>query len=137
MLIGESKILTLAHRTDKLIFKKLNQISKMAKFIIEEFETYKATIHDGNYNNLDYSIELTLPDGEAHLRFREDDLPANKVTDHGEEKIYDVYYHSKRYMHVIDLLRNEGPLYFYYNLETGHSYITTEDEPVGEGELQR
>lgn len=106
----------------------------MANFIIEEFELYKATIHDGNYNNLDYSIELPLPDGEAHLRFKEGDLPSNSVSIKGETKVYDVFYHSKRYMHMIDLLRNEGPLYFYYNLDTGHSYITTGDEPVGEGE---
>jgi len=106
----------------------------MANFIIEEFDEYKATIHDSNYAGVEYSIQLHLPDGEAQLRFQSKDFKANHITKKNDKNLYNVYYKSDKYYNVIDLLRNEGPLYFFYNLDTGHSYLTTGDEPVGEGE---
>ena len=36
---------------------------------------------------------------------------------------------------IIDLLRNEKPLYFTFNNSTGKTYLSTAAEPVGEGEL--
>lgn len=106
----------------------------MANFIIEEFEEYKATIHDSNYKGVDYSIQLHLPDGEAYLRFSNTTSKDNQITKKADKNVYNVYFRSEKFSPMIDLLRNEGPLYFYYNLNTGHSYITTGDEPVGEGE---
>ena len=107
----------------------------MAKFIIEEFEEYKATIHDSNYKGLDYSIQLHLPDGEAQLRFSSKELKNNEITKKNGKHVYNVHFRTEKYEAMIDLLRNEGPLFFYYNNDSGHSYVTTGDEPVGEGEL--
>jgi hypothetical protein len=68
---------------------------------------------------------LFLPNGTA--------LPADTVTK-GQVVLY---YHVDHYPNVIDLLRNEKPVYLYYNgsgsgFENG---IKTMVEKVGEGEL--
>ena len=36
---------------------------------------------------------------------------------------------------IIDLLRNEQPIYFTHNESAGKTYLSTSSEPVGEGEL--
>jgi len=37
---------------------------------------------------------------------------------------------------IIDMLRNEEPVYFSWNRETENAWITTEEEPVGEEEYK-
>lgn len=46
------------------------------------------------------------------------------------------YYHHHQLQHLIDMLRNEKPIYVYFNNDNGfnNSRISTADEPVGEGE---
>ena len=68
------------------------------------------------------------------LRFKMDldDFPQDVVV--GER--IDCYYPPETYLEVIDLLRNEKPLYLDFQDEPGSNYgiITTRKEPVGEGE---
>ncbi|ELR71606.1 hypothetical protein C900_02521 [Fulvivirga imtechensis AK7] len=49
---------------------------------------------------------------------------------------YSFYYHHYQLEHLIDMLRNEKPIYVYFNDDNGwnNSRISTTDEPVGEGE---
>ena len=46
------------------------------------------------------------------------------------------YYHHYQLPHLIDMLRNEKPVFVFFNNEGGfnNSRISTTDEPVGEGE---
>jgi hypothetical protein len=47
------------------------------------------------------------------------------------------YYHHRQLQHLIDMLRNEKPIFVFFNDEDGpNSRISTTDEPVGEGEMQ-
>ncbi len=104
-------------------------------FIIEQFKQYKVFLYGGGTAELSSSvIHLTLPSGKAILRFREGRLKKNKVTVNGKKSIYEVYLKADRYLAFIDLLRNEKPLYFFYDLKGNIAYITTSDEPVGENE---
>jgi hypothetical protein len=50
---------------------------------------------------------------------------------------YAFYYHHAQLDHLIDMLRNEGPIYVFFNDDNGYanSRIATTDEPVGEGEI--
>ncbi|AXT49762.1 hypothetical protein D1818_02610 [Aquimarina sp. BL5] len=50
---------------------------------------------------------------------------------------YSFYYHHNQLQHLIDMLRNESPIYVYFNNDNGfnNSRISTASEPVGEGEL--
>lgn len=49
---------------------------------------------------------------------------------------YAFYYHHSQLDHLIDMLRNEKPIFVYFNDDNGfpNSRISTTDEPVGEGE---
>jgi hypothetical protein len=50
---------------------------------------------------------------------------------------YAFYYHHSQLQHLIDMLRNEKPIFVFFNDEGGlpNSRISTTDEPVGEGEI--
>ena len=45
-----------------------------------------------------------------------------------------LYYHLQNYSHILDLLRNEKPVYFVGNGPGKENGIRTTAEPVGEGE---
>ena len=42
---------------------------------------------------------------------------------------------ADRYPEVVDLLRNEGPIFLHYSETQNLGYLSTAAEPVGEGEL--
>ncbi|WP_103068188.1 hypothetical protein [Aquimarina sediminis] len=50
---------------------------------------------------------------------------------------YSFYYHHDQLQHLIDMLRNENPIYVYFNNDNNfnNSRISTGNEPVGEGEM--
>ncbi len=52
----------------------------------------------------------------------------------GGDPIYYVSYRSGDYSKIIDLLRNESPIHFYWNEETDIAYLRSGAEDVGEGE---
>lgn len=62
----------------------------------------------------------------------QDLTPAHKI----KEKYYAFYYHHYQLQHLIDMLRNEKPIFVYFNDDNGfnNSRISTTHEPVGEGE---
>ncbi len=49
---------------------------------------------------------------------------------------YAFYYHHSQLEHLIDMVRNEKPIYVFFNNDNSfnNSRISTTDEPVGEGE---
>jgi hypothetical protein len=49
---------------------------------------------------------------------------------------YSLYYHHWQLPHLLDMVRNEKPVFVYYNDNNGanNSRISTASEPVGEGE---
>jgi hypothetical protein len=65
-----------------------------------------------------------LPDGSS--------LPDNRKRT--EKNVFDVYYHTADWGAIIDLLRNETPVYFNYHETSNAAQIYTGDEPVGEEE---
>ncbi len=109
--------------------------TKKKNFIIEQFKSYKVFLYGGGAAGLSSGvIHLSLPSGKAILRFRDGRLKKNKATVNGKNSTYEVYIKADRYLAFIDLLRNEKPLYFFYDLKGNVAYITTSDEPVGENE---
>jgi hypothetical protein len=49
---------------------------------------------------------------------------------------YAFHYHHHQLGHLIDMLRNEKPIFVYFDDDNGfpNSRISTTDEPIGEGE---
>lgn len=59
----------------------------------------------------------------------ENNVPANSKV----SKV-DLKYPMSKFTNVLDVLRNEEPVYFGFIDSTKVGYIATSDEPVGEGE---
>ena len=54
----------------------------------------------------------------------------------GSNGIYYLHYPRDQYQDIIDLLRNEGPVYLWPQTDTfPYASLGTSPEPVGEGEL--
>ncbi len=104
----------------------------MEDFIIEEFTSYKVFLLSG----LDdvATIHIQIPSGTAVFRFMKSDRITNSVESKNGKNLYKVHASAHQYPHFIDLMRNEGPLFFFYDFKENVSYITTSQEPVGEGE---
>ncbi len=91
---------------------------------------------DGNANSR-ATISLGIPNAFAFLTFYNEGaaIPANRKTMHNSGKpIFYVNYPYYQYAGVIDLLRNEKPIKFFFRDDNMAAYITTSDEPVGEEE---
>ena len=104
----------------------------MSKFKIQQFEEYKVLMYSEHTNaNIYYAIELPLEDGRAILRFLHGDLPHNYTKELNGKTIYYVHFHKDQFDPILDVLRNEDNLFFYYNHENNESYMTTSEEHVG------
>jgi hypothetical protein len=58
------------------------------------------------------------------------ELPANKIQDNSVI----LYYPLSRFSQVLDILRNEKPLYLWLNTDNGFGHVGSSIEPVGEEE---
>ena len=91
----------------------------------------------GGNSGADASISLGIPNAFAFLQFYPEatSLPPNSKATHASGKpIFYVSYRYAQLPNVLDLLRNEKPIKFLFRDDNLTSYITTSDEPVGEGE---
>ncbi|MEW6733457.1 MAG: hypothetical protein AB1489_19170 [Acidobacteriota bacterium] len=92
---------------------------------------------DGNAG-VDASISLGIGNAFAFLNFYPEGslLPPNSKSIHGPTgyPIFYVRYRYAQFANIVDLLRNENPIKFFFNDTNLASYLTTSQEPVGEGE---
>jgi len=83
-------------------------------------------------------VYLHTTSGTGFLYFCPDnaELPSNRIRmQHGRPTYY-VYYHNRYLPIVIDVLRNEKPITFFFNDTSLYAGIRTGSEPVGEEEDQ-
>ena len=107
----------------------------MTNFLIEEFKFYKVFLYSNkSEDSADCSIHIKLKSGMANLKFYEGNVPDNFVVNKGSFHDFHVNISLTKYPYFIDILRNEKPLFFYYDYNDNESYITTSEEPVGEEE---
>lgn len=50
------------------------------------------------------------------------------------QNVFDIYFWMYSWPHLVDTLRNEKPVYFFYNDSNNTCVIKTSDEPIGEEE---
>jgi len=105
--------------------------------VSHEIDTYKVFLmsqDETRYRGRHATIHLKLKgtDEKAFLFFydTEDLLSKNKKLD----KSYKTYWKMSQYDNVLDILRNEKPLFFYFNEKSKVANVQTTDEPVGEEE---
>ena len=78
-----------------------------------------------NAGNQKFAVLFLRPDGES--------LPV--AYDDVDEGYVRAYFHRSAYLELIDLLRNEDPVYFHFWTGAGNNmHLATGREPVGEGE---
>jgi hypothetical protein len=104
-----------------------------------EVSRYTVFAYGGPAGNggMDALISLSIPNAFASLRFYPEGtpLPPNSVTTHiSGVPMFSVSYRYAQFANVLDLLRNEKPISFFFRDDNLGSYITTSNEPVGEGE---
>jgi hypothetical protein len=105
----------------------------------------QASFEDATYEYYDWSSRGT---GKTNLNLRgaggetcavwfvEDESADLPVAEEVAPNYYAFYYHHSQLQHLIDMLRNEKPIFVFFNNDSGfnNSRISTTDEPVGEGE---
>ena len=104
-----------------------------------DVSTYQVFAYAGPTGNggVAAGVSLGIPNAFAFLQFYPESspVPANSKSIHiSGNPIFYVNYRYSQLNTVIDLLRNESPIKFFFRDETLVSYITTSSEPVGEGE---
>ena len=65
------------------------------------------------------------------LRFCGDGKPSRQ----SDESVH-LWYRRALFPSVIDMIRNEKPIYLHWDDATGQGYVSTSTEPIGEGERQ-
>jgi hypothetical protein len=68
--------------------------------------------------------------------FEEDPVAALQPAQEVAPNFFAFYYHHSQLQHLIDMLRNEGPITVFFDNDNNfpNSRISTTDEPIGEGE---
>ncbi len=111
---------------------------------VASISAYRVTTFGGPNGNGGVAAVITLTItsgrdiGSAYLRFYLDgsSMPANRRVgrpgDYGLD--FDLSYRYGQLGDVMDVLRNEKPLNFVFDDGTLGGYVTTSNEPVGEGE---
>lgn len=61
-------------------------------------------------------------------------LPTNYTERKEKDKLYHVYYHEKDMWLILDMLRNERPVFFFFNEANNVAGVRSGSEPVGETE---
>lgn len=79
-------------------------------------------------------IRLKGDFGIAVLYFVPEGIALGANGKRANQSHYDVYYPMSAWSQCVDLLRNEKPIYFIYDMLSNTAAITTSDEPVGEAE---
>ena len=96
-----------------------------AKFVIDS-----PNVHT-NYKKV---IRLRGDFGVARFYFVPDNEPLGVNRKRTDRDAYDIYFPMTSWPHFVDLLRNEKPVYFYYDAGRNTAVVKTNDEPVGEQE---
>ena len=106
----------------------------MVSYEIETYKVFLMSQDESKYRGRHATIHLKLKgtDAKAFLFFYyTEDLPSkNKKL----EKNYKTYWKMSQYDNVLDILRNEKPLFFYFSESSKVANVQTTNEPVGEEE---
>ncbi len=77
------------------------------------------------YHDDDFILQLSF--------YRDSKNPPENYYDVNSKLVY-LRYRLSMYPNIIDLLRNEKPIYFSYSQKSKLGYVRTGKEPVGEGD---
>lgn len=105
-----------------------------ATFEVETYEYYDWSSRSIGKTNLN----LRGAGGQmCGVWFVEDPAAALPAATQDAPDTYSFHYHHSQLEHLIDMLRNEKPVFVFFDNDNGYanSRISTTEEPVGEGEI--
>ncbi|MBZ4423135.1 hypothetical protein [Myxococcus sp. RHSTA-1-4] len=97
---------------------------------------YSLKVNSANeyYNNVLY---IYGDFGLAYLYFIAEGAPLSQNRKRSGENVFDIFFRMYSWAHLVDLLRNEKPVYFFFDDSLSTASLGPEREPVGEEEAQR
>jgi hypothetical protein len=103
------------------------------RFLVEKYFIYVSGEQGWGPNGWRAQIGLRHASGTAgYIRFYEAGIPQPQDTSTGGQ--IRMHLPMATFPHMVDLLRNEKPLWLVYTDLAGRALFATTDEPVGEGE---
>jgi hypothetical protein len=87
------------------------------------------------YTNYKRVIHCYGSFGLAFLYFVPEELPLGENKKRDGQNVYDIYYRMRDWDAAVDILRNEKPVWFFFD-NYNNGIIKTESEEVGEEEAQ-
>ena len=105
-----------------------------ADMAAKQIETYRIHYYSGPDNFLSAVILLSSNNiGVGRINFIKDGnaIRANREIANG---ILVINFHESKFSEILDLLRNETPLFIDLNTQHGIGSIQTDNEPIGEDE---
>jgi len=99
-----------------------------------EVKSYHILFYGGpdGYQTNRAQIQLSDASGKALAWVRFNDPGMFFEADYNEGGIIRMHMPSAMFQNVLDVLRNEKPIYIYF--ASGRGFLSTSSEPVGEGE---
>lgn len=110
----------------------------MTTMISGEVFKYRASIFTGKINHRAF-IFLETENASVYINFYSEGTTLQENQSpvvNGNQHVYLYHYYSD-YPNMLDLLRNEKPINFFYRDDARVGYLTTSKEPIGEGEQNR
>ena len=115
---------------DRAISERLAPFQPDPTVIVAEFAIDSPNVHT-DYKKV---IHLKGDFGVAFLYFVPEGETLGTNRKRAGQNVFDVYYSMSTWSQCVDLLRNEKPVYFYYDDSNNTAVIKTSDEPIGEEE---
>jgi hypothetical protein len=115
----------------------IERSKQMANIIFEEITQYRAYIYVG-IEGREAFIHLLTANASIYINFYKEGVQLQENRSpiiQGRQYVY-LHIHYNDYPNMIDLLRNEEPIYFFYRDDAKFGYLSTSAEPVGEHELE-
>ncbi len=105
---------------------------------IEDYKVHVVTDKTRGYQDIHGFIRLSLAgaDRATLWAWRAGVTPTlqNGSFPSGGGRHYYGRYRQEAFADLVDLLRNEAPVYFHYNDTTRGAWVATDPEPVGDGD---
>ncbi len=99
-----------------------------------KIDAYFINIFSDKSDGAERHMNLNGTFGKAILWFMPQGRPLPENRKRSGQNLFDVYYRITDWEAILDVLRNETPVYFNYQDTNNTAQIYTGDEPVGEGE---
>lgn len=100
-----------------------------------KIDTYTLKIETPNvHTNYKRVLYLKGSFGLAFVYFVQEGGQLGTNRKRPDRNVFDVYLWESAWNAVVDIVRNEKPVSFYYNSDSNTAYLYTGDEPIGEEE---